>query len=360
MPIAAIHTGTALYAFKSMLRDMGGDLVEPPPTSHRTLSLGTRYSPEAICLPFKLILGNFIEALEMGADTLLFPTSFGPCRMGYYARTHQRILKELGYEFQMVTFGAAHGILKPAKTVFPTASTARILKSLAFGIAKLAALDALQDACRKARAVEKDQGCATQLLGQGMTGVDRAGDYASLKRVKRDYLEKFALLPRGDGEAPLRVAMLGEIYVVMEAFPNCDMEVELGKLRVEVRRPQSWWWWLKGKYVLPFLSAPDEKKWLRQAAQPYLRRDIGGEAWETVGGKRVYARLGYDGLIHLFPFTCMPEIMAQNIMPTTPESLPVLTVICDEQTGKSGLLTRLEAFTDLLRQRRRQLRRAGA
>ena len=360
MPIAAIHIGTAHYAFKSMIRDMGGELVEPPPTSHHTLSLGTRHSPETVCLPFKLILGNFIEALELGADTLVFPTSFGPCRMGYYARTHQRILQELGYHFRMVTFGAAQGILKPAKSIFPNASTARIIKSLVFGIAKLAALDALQDACRKARAMEKEIGSATHILSQGMEAVEQAGDYGSLKRVKRDYLEKFEKLHREEGEAPLRVAMLGEIYVVMETFPNYDMEVELGKLRVEVRRPQSWWWWLKGKYVLPFFSAPDEKKWLRQAALPYLRRDIGGEAWETVGGKRVYARLGYDGLIHLLPFTCMPEIMAQNIMPTTPESLPVLTIICDEQMGKAGLVTRLEAFTDLLSQRRHQLRRQPA
>jgi predicted nucleotide-binding protein (sugar kinase/HSP70/actin superfamily) len=50
--------------------------------------------------------------------------------------------------------------------------------------------------------------------------------------------------------------------------------------------------------------------------------------------------------------TCMPEIVAQNIMPSTKENIPVLTILCDEQLGKPGMLTRLEAFVDLLKYRR--------
>ena len=85
---------------------------------------------------------------------------------------------------------------------------------------------------------------------------------------------------------------------------------------------------------------------------PYLKRDIGGDGWETVGEKVLRAG-EYDGIVHLAPFTCMPEIIAQNIMPTTREKIPVLTVLCDEQMAKPGVLTRLEAFVDLLARRRR-------
>ena len=49
----------------------------------------------------------------------------------------------------------------------------------------------------------------------------------------------------------------------------------------------------------------------------------------------------------------MPEIIAQNIMPTTKENLPVLTILCDEQMTKTGVITRLEAFVDLLKYKRR-------
>jgi benzoyl-CoA reductase/2-hydroxyglutaryl-CoA dehydratase subunit BcrC/BadD/HgdB len=52
----------------------------------------------------------------------------------------------------------------------------------------------------------------------------------------------------------------------------------------------------------------------------------------------------------------MPEIVAQNIMPSTREDIPVLAVTCDEQMAKQGMLTRLEAFVDLLGFRRRRRR----
>ena len=68
----------------------------------------------------------------------------------------------------------------------------------------------------------------------------------------------------------------------------------------------------------------------------------------------LYARNGFDGIIHLAPFTCMPEIVAENIMPSTKEDIPVLAVTCDEQQSKQGMLTRLEAFTDLIGFRRRR------
>jgi len=66
---------------------------------------------------------------------------------------------------------------------------------------------------------------------------------------------------------------------------------------------------------------------------------------------------GTDGLIHVSPFTCMPEIMSQNIFPKMREdvNLPILSLIMDEQTGKAGYITRLEAFVDLMRRRKRKL-----
>ena len=52
----------------------------------------------------------------------------------------------------------------------------------------------------------------------------------------------------------------------------------------------------------------------------------------------------------------MPEIMSQNIFPAMRENcdIPILPLIMDEQTGKAGYLTRLEAFVDLMRRRKRR------
>ena len=54
------------------------------------------------------------------------------------------------------------------------------------------------------------------------------------------------------------------------------------------------------------------------------------------------------------PFSCMPEIVAQNILPkvSIQENIPVLELVLDEQTGKAGNITRIEAFADLIKRRK--------
>ena len=82
----------------------------------------------------------------------------------------------------------------------------------------------------------------------------------------------------------------------------------------------------------------------------YMEFPAGGESIKSVGKTLQYARKSYDGIIHLMPFTCMPELVAQTIIARISRDyrLPVLTLIYDEHTSSTGLQTRLEAFIDLL------------
>ena len=81
---------------------------------------------------------------------------------------------------------------------------------------------------------------------------------------------------------------------------------------------------------------------------------IGGECIETIGDCVYAAKHGIDGVIHLSPFSCMPEIVAQNILPklSKAENLPILSLDLDEQTGKAGYITRIEAFVDLIKRKK--------
>ena len=91
--------------------------------------------------------------------------------------------------------------------------------------------------------------------------------------------------------------------------------------------------------------------------RPYLPQLIGGHGQNSVGDVIRYARMGYDGVVQLAPFTCIPEIVAKSLMPhlSREYNIPVLTLFIDEQTGRTGAETRLEAFVDLMEQRREKM-----
>jgi len=73
MRVGIPHFGNVYISVKAMAQRLGAtdkDLIIPPPMTQRTLDLGVKYSPAEACLPYKLTLGNLIEACELGADTL--------------------------------------------------------------------------------------------------------------------------------------------------------------------------------------------------------------------------------------------------------------------------------------------------
>ncbi|MFW6381705.1 MAG: CoA protein activase, partial [Bacillota bacterium] len=146
----------------------------------------------------------------------------------------------------------------------------------------------------------------------------------------------------------------GEIYLVLEPFVNLEVERKLGKLGVSVEKDIYMTSWL-----LHFLHLSSEIDEIKEAAANYLRSFVGGHGLETVGNAVRYARRGFDGVIQLAPFTCMPEIVAETILPevSRQQGIPVLSLVFDEHTGDAGLITRLEAFVDLLKRKKISLKK---
>jgi predicted nucleotide-binding protein (sugar kinase/HSP70/actin superfamily) len=66
-------------------------------------------------------------------------------------------------------------------------------------------------------------------------------------------------------------------------------------------------------------------------------------------------RVRVDGLIHLTAFGCGPDAMVDKMMELTAKDegrVPFLYLSIDEHTGEGGILTRLEAFVDMLKRKK--------
>jgi predicted nucleotide-binding protein (sugar kinase/HSP70/actin superfamily) len=357
MRVGIPHMGNLYIPMKALFDRLEMDYVIPPRNSQRTLSLGTKYSPEGLCIPFKITLGNMIEAAELGADTMIMAGGYGICRLGNYAKIQEDVLRELGYNAEVVQLGVSEkkfaGFMQMVKHLSGDAAWPKIISGFRFGIRKMNYLDVIEKEVQYTRPRETNKGDADRLYVKAVKAIEDANDYRSLKTAADGYLRELKNVPQDKGYKPPVVGIMGEFYVVLEPFSNLDIEKELGKLGVEVHRNTYISEWTNFNLFFSFIKKfrGDKNALIHEAAMPYLKRDIGGDGWESVGEKVLYADK-YDGMVHLAPFTCMPEIVAQNIMASTKEQIPVLTIFCDEQMGKPGMITRLEAFVDLLKRRR--------
>lgn len=361
LKVAFPHMGNIYIAWSAALKKVGVEPFIPPYTSKKTLSLGTKHSPEAICLPYKLILGNFIEAIEGGADYVAMITSPGICRLGEYGSCIKNALTDLGYNtkyIELTLYDGIQGMYNFLKEITGKNDPILFMRAIIIAIRKVFIMDDLDARLSYLRAREVISGEADKHFHKAVHYIMNANTNRSLDKAKKLAFEELNKTQIDPNREVLHVDLTGEIYIVCDDFSNQNIVKELGKMGVEVRRSLTVGSFLKDA-IIPKIFRKGETHLQRanRMAKPYLLRDIGGDSLECVSDV-VYADMrGIDGIIHVSPFTCMPEIMSQNIFPAMRENcdIPILPLIMDEQTGKAGYLTRLEAFVDLMRRRKRKL-----
>jgi predicted nucleotide-binding protein (sugar kinase/HSP70/actin superfamily) len=349
------HMGTMYVAVESLLEGLGHEVVVPPPITERTISLGQHGAPETACLPLKINLGNYIEAMENGAEVILMGGGVGPCRFGYYAEVQREILKDAGYNFEMMVLEPPKGQLSLAwqrfKPLLTKASISEAIAAVRLAWAKAQIVDDIEKLTHQVRAYETVRGSATTARSKAITMLRQAKNTRDLPRLVEEIKALFQQVPVDPQRQPV-IGLVGEIYVMLEPFANRHLERLLGEMGVLVRRSAFLSDWLRGQFfnLLRF----DVQKKARLLAGPYLPHFVGGHGLESVADSVNYANNRVDGIIHVAPFTCMPEIVAQSILPKVSADLdvPIMTLVVDEHSAEAGIITRLEAFTDMVRRRR--------
>jgi predicted nucleotide-binding protein (sugar kinase/HSP70/actin superfamily) len=145
----------------------------------------------------------------------------------------------------------------------------------------------------------------------------------------------------------VHIALVGEIYTMIEPFSNLHIEDKLMELGACTTRALTPSWWIRDLALKPFgLNSPR----VRLDSKKYLPVKVGGHAKETVAHVVQAEREMMDGVIQLFPLGCMPEIVTKAVIPAIQKEkgIPIMTLVVDEVTGEAGYLTRIEAFLDML------------
>lgn len=363
MRIAAPQMGSLELALRDLFARLGAEYVAPPKTTARTLELGVRYSPEFACLPLKITLGNFIEALDSGVDTLLMAGGCGPCRFGYYAQVQQEVLDEIRPGYRMVVLEPPkRGLLrfiKTFKSLAPHLTVRQIWRHVKTSFRKAQAYDRAERRLLEVRPRELVRGEARRVYDEAISLVSNAWNLEEIERAEAEALALFDGVAQDRDRDLLKVGIVGEFYMLLEPVVNFDIEKWLGERGCYVERSVFATDWIGPSKDNPVAEFSHEQ--MQKCAEPYLSHSVGGEGQPTVGHTAHFAERGFDGVVHLMPFTCMPETIAKSILPKVAQDLdlPVISFVVDEQTGKAGVMTRLEALLDLMwsRKERREERR---
>ena len=324
--------------------------IMQPHMTVRTLELGSRYSPDFVCTPFKTILGSMIEALESGADTLV--TTMGGCRLGYYGELQGQILKDLGYEFDLVNFaefttGRKRDYVKPVRMLNPKFSMARLTRVATETVRMIEYLDLVESIYYKNCGFELTKGTYHKAYDRFSIAMEIATTGQEIDMAYKVFLKQTKEIPLEKPVAPLRVGIIGEIYTALDPFSNLEVQQKLADMGVEVHR---------------FINVTNrmfryQGKNLAIGISEYCKFDMGPTSTINIWSAKNYASKGFDGIIHIKSSGCTPET---DIMPVLQNishdyKVPILYLTYDSQTSDTGLNTRLEAFYDMISMRKKAI-----
>ncbi len=143
------------------------------------------------------------------------------------------------------------------------------------------------------------------------------------------------------GNETLRLALLGYPYTTHDPFISVGAIEKLKSLGVKV---------VTTEMVNPNLLRRQASKLVKGIFWTFS--DITSKAafhfFENAGE--------VDGVLHLTAFGCGPDFMVDKLMEIEAKKsggkVPFMTLMIDEHTGEAGVLTRIEAFCEMVRRRK--------
>jgi predicted nucleotide-binding protein (sugar kinase/HSP70/actin superfamily) len=79
--VAFPAVGVLTLVAEKYMQSLEIEVVATPAVSRRTLDIGVQGTPEGLCIPCKLLFGNYVEAAERGATDIIMLGGPGTCRL---------------------------------------------------------------------------------------------------------------------------------------------------------------------------------------------------------------------------------------------------------------------------------------
>jgi len=338
--------GNYTVAFKTLFEELGLEVIPPEKTNSQTITEGAKIAPEMFCFPMKVTLGNYLPALKKGANTIFMVQNVGgSCRQRYYGVIQEKMLKENGWKINFLDFRASPKDIYSKIKKISRASSWQIIRAARFFFKKLRLIEKIEKMAQYLRPREIKKGETDKILQWAFLEIENLNKERDFPKSKKEIFKKISKIKIKKEKNLPKVALIGEIYTVCDPTINFEVERKLGLEKIEVHREMDITYHLK-KLIFPW------KDWIIQRKiMPYLKSTVGGHGRDAIYEMLHYVREDFDGVIHLLPFQCMPEITVRPILEKIhrESGIPFLSLSLDEQVAEAGIDTRLEAFIDVVK-----------
>ncbi len=303
--------------WRVFFQELGAEVVLSQPSNKGLLANGLKNAVDEVCLPVKLAYGHVLD-LAGKSDLIFLP------RMVSIGRREYICPKFLGFPDMIRRI---KGLPKLIDTNINLYKSSMEIYRAAHEVGKLFSGSSYKIWMAFLRSV-KVHNQYFKLLQMGLMPTEAMA-------ILEDRVEN---LPLPEPEDSFKVALIGHPYNIYDTYINMNIIKRLKEM---------------GASIVTAEFLPDH-------AVNCASRCLPKKLFWTLGQRMAGAAFNYmkrpdvAGLVHIAAFGCGPDSMTGELIERSARSngVPFLNITLDEHTGEAGLLTRLEAFMDMLRWRK--------
>jgi len=312
--------------WNTFFHELGAEVVLSPRTSKQLVERGIMHAPEDTCLPVKVAMGH-VDWLKDKVDFIFIP------RLVRLSKKYATCPKFLGLPDMMrADVDGLPPILDPIFDVRKH-SFAETFTSLGRNFT------GNPFKIRKAyRQATMEQEKFRELVSNGVEVLEAMGIE---NRTKTTPTNVWAIHELPHPTDRILIGVIGHPYNLYDRYINMDMFSKLANRGAQVMAPEM------------LLRDVIENNLAQLERPPYweLGREIVGSALYFLNGNA-------DGVIHLVSFECGPDSLLQSLLEFENRDrcgVPYVPLVLDEHTGEAGIVTRLEAFIDMIARKPRSV-----
>ncbi|HWP95863.1 MAG TPA: acyl-CoA dehydratase activase-related protein [Syntrophomonadaceae bacterium] len=300
--------------WKTFFMDLGLEVITSSNTTRQTMDRGIAVAVDETCLPIKVYLGHIVEIIQHHPDYLFVPRLVSVEQRSYICPKFM-------------------GLPDMVRALVPDCPPL---------------IDITIDLSRNERVFNRDLMRLGQFLGCSKRAVQRALHHAEQElrfcqtlASQGGTMAEAIQVWEGQGvatqeEGDLHIGVLGHGYAIYDAGLSMNL--------VNQFRQQ-------GCRVL--LAEGIESQVIEERAASIPKRVFWTLGRRLLGSAlHMDQRSDIDGIVYTACFGCGPDSIIGEIIQRYIKHKPFMFLTMDEHTGEAGLLTRLEAFCDMLRRRR--------
>ena len=329
------------------------EIYIPKLNNSETINNGSKYSPQDVCMPFKHNLGNYLDALNHGANILI--QAGGGCRYGYFAELQAEILESLGYNFTFINLIKNNHIslvklYKIAKEINHKLNIFTYIYYLIQGFLIIIFMDKLNRYQRIHEAYSENKEQFEKIKNKMYKSFSK--DKLSIIKIISKYhyyKKKYHEIPLNKNSNPIKILLIGELYTLMDSEANNYLEEKLIKEGISIYR------YTDLTYLLIKKKFSQSK--ILNESRKYLKYTLGADGTESVYHTLKHCKKGIDGIIHLKSYGCVPEINAIPILSKICNEYhtPIIYLSYDGENNIANIDTKLEAFYEMIKSKKNKI-----